>query len=84
MKPYFEYDMVLTDLVYIIKLAPKQAILFRCILINIKQCSVKEKFCSVKRKLCTVNGKCGTAKIYGLRLEFSNSNSSANIFLMLA
>ena len=31
--------------------------------------------CSVKNKFSIVNAKCGHAKIYGLRLEFSNYSS---------
>ena len=69
--------MVLIDLVYALKLALKVAV-FRFILINSKQCSVRGKFCSVKREYCTVSAKCGAAKIYGLRLGFSNTNLSSH------
>ena len=34
-----------------------------------------------ERKFCTVNAKCGAAKIYGLRLGFSNSHLSSHISL---
>ena len=42
--------------------------------------SVKGKFCSVNRKFCCVKAKCGTPKINGLRLRFSNSNLSLHTF----
>ena len=56
--------MVLIDLAYALKLAPKQMSLCGFILLNSEQCSV--------------NAKCGAAKIYGLRLVFSNSNLSSH------
>ena len=46
--------MVPIDLVYFLKLASKQIILFRWILLNSEKCSVKGKFCSVKTKCCAV------------------------------
>ena len=57
-------------LVYALKLAPKQVVLFRFIPLN-------SEHCSVKMKLCSVDTKCGAALIYGLRLGFSNSNLSS-------
>ena len=46
--------------------------------IYLHTCSVKVKCWSVKKTLGTVNVKCGDAKIYGLRLGFSNSNLSSH------
>ena len=63
----FEYDMVLIDLLYVLKLSSRQFFLFRRLLLNSLQRYLKRKFCSV-------NVKCGAAKIYGLRFGFSNSN----------
>ena len=41
---------------------------------------LSEKFLSVKRKFCSVKTKCVAAKIYGLRLGFTNSNLSSHTF----
>ena len=65
----YVYGVVLIDLMYILKLVPKQLYLFRWFLLN----RVKGKLHSVKRKFCAVNTKCGAAKIYGLCPELSNS-----------
>ena len=64
---------MLVDLLYALKLAPKQVTMFRWILLKSSQCSVKNKFCSV-------NTECGAAKIYALRLRFSNSNLFLHTF----
>ena len=49
---------------------------------QLKQCSVKGKFFSVKKMFCFVNAKYGAAKIYGLRLGFSNSNLSSHTYFL--
>ena len=57
----FMYDMVIIDVAYALKLAPKQVTLFRWILLSCYQCSF-------------VNAKCVAPKTYWLCLDFSNSN----------
>ena len=43
-------------------------------------CQGKIKVClEKKKKKVAVNAKCGYAKIYGLRLGFSNSNLSSHV-----